>query len=98
MTDSNGTDSRTLDDVASRALAAIILEQTAIAINDGGSSAAKALGDLEGNTGLSLDVCAGILYAVTSLTALGGLDSEAVFAASLTYEPDDDESLEQDEQ
>lgn len=94
MSEPTNGDAPAIDDVASRALAAILLENVADAINDGGNQAAKALKDLAADTGLSLDVAAGILYAMTSLTAAGGLESEAVFALSLTYSPEDTETLE----
>lgn len=81
-----------LDDVASRALASIILERTADTLLDGGNHAAAALEALAENTGLSLDVSAAILVATAWLAGAGGIEPEAVYAAALAHQPDDDEA------
>lgn len=78
-----------LDDVASRALAAIILERTADAIRDGGAEAGAAVTGLADDTGLVLDVCAAILQATSWIAGTGGVTDEALFAASLALTPDE---------
>ena len=83
---------QTLDDVAARALASILLERTADAINDAGAKAADAIFDLHRDTGLVLDVCAAILMATSSLTARSGIDAEEVFALALSLIPDEQET------
>ncbi len=80
-----------LDDAASRALASIILERTADAVRDEGENAADALMALETDTGLSLDVCAGILQASSWLAGTGQIDPASIFAASLALQPEDQE-------
>lgn len=80
-----------LDDVAARALAAIILERTADAIRDGGNEAGAAVTGLADDTGLVLDVCAAILQATSWIAGTGGVTDEALFAASLALTPDDDD-------
>lgn len=78
-----------LDDVASRALASIILERTSDAMTDDNEKAGTALLALEKDTGLPLDVCAAILYVTSWFAGLGGIEAEAIFAASLTLKPDE---------
>lgn len=79
-----------LDDVVSRALAAIILERTADAIRDEGANAGAALTGLVDDTGLVIDVCAAILQATSWLAGTGGVTAEAVFAASIALDPTDE--------
>lgn len=86
-----------LDDLAARALASIILQSTADATKDEGAGAAEALTALETDTGLALDVCAGILYAATWIAGAGGVEPLALFAAATALEPDDDEAPDDDE-
>lgn len=78
-----------LDDVASRALAAIILERTADAMRNGGENAGDALTGLVDDTGLVIDVCAAILQATSWIAGTGEVTDEALFAASLALTPDD---------
>lgn len=78
-----------LDDVAARALAAIVLEHTADMVNRMGDNAAEVIVKLEGDTGLSLDVCAAILMATSWLAGAGELTGEAVYAGSLGIDPSD---------
>jgi hypothetical protein len=87
-------DAPDLDDVAARALAAILLDATAnILAGIDGNDGAGIL-DLEAATGLSLDVCAGILMATSWLAGTGGLAAEIVHAGGLALDPsnDDDEA------
>lgn len=76
------------DEVAARALATIILERTADAINEDGNNAAAALSQLADETGLTLDVVAGIMFATSAIAGIGAVDPVAVNAAALALEPD----------
>ena len=80
-----------LDDVAARALASIILERTADAVNEGGAASADALLGLRDDTGLALDVCAAVLMATSWLAGTGGIEAAAVHAASLALDPSGDD-------
>lgn len=82
-----------LDDVAARALASIILERTADTLHDGGEHAANALLALASDSGLMLDIAAGLLMATAWLAGAGALTPEAVFAASVAMQPDEDETI-----
>jgi len=73
----------TLDDVAARALASIILERTADALHDQGAKAAEALFNLHTDTGLVLDVCAAVLFATTGIAGPAGGTAETIYAMSL---------------
>lgn len=79
-----------LDDTASRALASIILEHTADAMTDGGSKAGAALMALHGSSALPLDVCAAILMVTSWFVGTIGIDPEAIFAAAISLQPDDE--------
>lgn len=89
MTD---TEPQELDDVAARALASIILERTADALGEGADAAAAALVALERDAGLPLDVCAAILYVTSWFAGTATIEAQAVYAASLSMQPDDDET------
>lgn len=82
---------RDLDDAAARALSAMILDATSTAILDRGDHAARALTELTDDSGLVMDVCAAILQATSWLAGAGGLTAEAIYAASLAMQPEDDE-------
>lgn len=86
MTD---TEPAELDDIASRALASIILEHTADAIANNSEQAAAALLALEKDSGLPLDVCAAILTVTSWFVGTIGVAPEAIFAAALSLKPDD---------
>lgn len=79
-----------LDDVASRALASIILERTSDAMNGDNEQAGQALLALEKDSGLPLDVCAAILYVTSWFAGLGGIEAVAIYAASVTLKPDEE--------
>ncbi len=83
-----------IDDVASRALASIILERTADAVYDGGKNAADALTAMTEDTGLPLEIAAGLLYVTSFLVGAGNIAPEDVYAASLALKPDDDDITE----
>jgi hypothetical protein len=76
-----------LDDVAARALASIILEQTAEAVDNGGAGSAGALVALSDLTGMSLDVCAGVLMATSWLAGTGGIMPVAINAGAMGLDP-----------
>lgn len=78
-----------LDDTASRALAAIVLEHTAEAMTDGGSKAGAALVALHEASALPLDVCAAILMVTSWFVGTIGIEPEAIFAAALALQPAD---------
>ena len=86
------SDVQELDDVAARALTSIILERTADAVNEGGTGAEAALRALADETGMVLDVCAGILQATSWLAGTGGIEPSAIFAASVAFQPENDEA------
>lgn len=81
-----------IDDVASRAFASMLLERTADAIVNDGAGAADALTALAEDSGLMLEICAGLLYVTSFLTGAGDVPPEDVYAASLALQPDDDEA------
>lgn len=87
------TDVPDLDDVAARALASVILEHTADLLAATADVEDNMLDRLAADTGLVLDVCAGILIVTSWLAGAGGLTAEEVFAASIAFLPDDDEIL-----
>lgn len=76
-----------LDDIASRALASIILEHVALVMGTDGGQAAAALTGLETATGLSLDVCAGVLMACSFLAGTGQLDGPTITGGAMTLDP-----------
>lgn len=79
-----------LDDVASRALAAMFLEATAVMVESGGTNSAEQLTKLSEDTGIVLDVTAAILMATAWLAGAGELTGEAIYAAALALTPDDE--------
>lgn len=81
-----------IDDVASRAFASMLLERTADAIANNGDKAADALMALAEDSGLMLEICAGLLYVTSFLAGAGDVPPEDVYAASLALQPDDDET------
>jgi len=83
MTAAPNLTNETLDDVAARALASIILERTADALHESGANAADALFNLHTDTGLVLDVCAAILFATTGIAGPAHVPADQVYAMSL---------------
>lgn len=77
------------DEVAARALAAIILERTAAVVEADNDVAAVELQGLSDDTMLALDVCAAILFATSALAGIGSVPAVAIFAAAQALEPDD---------
>lgn len=75
-----------LDAVAAAALASIILARTADALSTNPELTAQAITELAADTGLALDVCAGVLMATSTLTGMGELPAELVAAAGMQLE------------
>lgn len=82
----------TVDDIAARALASMILTHTADAIADGGERAAEALQVFANDSGLLLEVAAAVLQACLTIAVMGDVQAEAIFGAALATEPDEEET------
>ena len=76
-----------IDPTAAEALASIILERAADATSDTPALAAVAIENLAGDTGLSLDVCAGVMLAVSTVMGLGGVTAPDVYGAAMALDP-----------
>jgi hypothetical protein len=76
-----------LDPTAAAALASIILERVADAVSGVTAVAGRALLDMADDTGLALDVCAGVLLACSTIMGAGGMTAEAVFALAVALDP-----------
>lgn len=82
----------TVDDIAARALASMILTHTADAMADDGERVADALKVFANDSGLLLEVAAGVLQACVTVAIMGEVQAEAIFGAALAMEPDEDET------
>ncbi len=76
-----------LDDVAARALASIILEHTALMLSAEPDAIVNAVQGLADDAAIVLDVAAAILTATSWLVGAGEVAPEAIFAASVAFDP-----------
>lgn len=84
MTDTEPDGDVEISDVATKALASMILEITAEAISDGPDVRPTALERLAEQSGLVFEVCAGVMLAVSTVMGAGNLDPQEV--ATMAYQ------------
>jgi hypothetical protein len=78
----------TLDELAAKALASMILYATAEVMAEDSTISALALAKLSDTSGLSLEICAGVMLATSTLVGAGSITAEEVATAAVQYEAD----------